>query len=196
MKIMKFRSNHRIMKKCKNCQKKFEPKYKTTEKYCWVPECKTIEAMLIIDKAKKEKKAIWKDKKKKLKAELMTLSDWKKLLEVQFNRFIRQRDENCECISCDTWLKPGTFDAGHHWSKGGYPSVRFEEDNVFGQCHKCNRYWGGRPLEAKPKIIERIGIERYNRIDELKNQSRKYTAYEIQMLIDEYKQKLKRTKGI
>ena len=33
------------MKKCRNCSNRFEPRFNTLEKYCWNPECKTIEAM-------------------------------------------------------------------------------------------------------------------------------------------------------
>lgn len=154
------------------------------EKYCWDPDCKVIEALAKLEKVKKERHV-------KMKKESMTLSEWKKKLEYHFNRYIRLRDEGKECISCPKILTPGNYDAGHHWNKGEHPSVRFHEDNVFGQCQKCNRYFGGRGAIARDKIISRIGDERYQAIVELKELSRKYLPYEIELMIEEYKQKYK-----
>ena len=34
------------MKRCKNCKSRFEARFSTLERFCWDPECKTIEAML------------------------------------------------------------------------------------------------------------------------------------------------------
>ena len=53
------------MKKCKNCKERFETRFSTLEKYCWNPDCKTIEAMYKLEKLKKRDLA---KNKQKIKA--------------------------------------------------------------------------------------------------------------------------------
>lgn len=183
------------MPRCKNCNEKFEPRFSTLEKYCWEPDCKTIEAMRKLETAKTRQRKEWKQKKRQIKDDLMTLSDWYKILERHFNRYIRERDVGKRCISCPKYLVPGDYDAGHHWNKGEYPSVRFDEDNVFGQCRKCNRYFGGRGRESQPEIIRRIGQERYDAVkDRAMRSCRKLVVGEVKELIETYKMKYRHEK--
>ena len=44
-----------------------------------------------------------------------------------FHKYIRRRDQDKPCISCGKYT---LLQAGHFYSAGGNPVVRFNEDNV------------------------------------------------------------------
>ena len=117
--------------RCKNCREKFEPK-NFLQKYCLErPECVEI----FVREAKEKQ---WKKKKEKMKAELMTLSDYMKIAQEVFNKYIRQRDKDKPCISCGEKAGNYTITAGHYYPSTN-KSVTFNEDNLHGQCwYNCN----------------------------------------------------------
>ena len=168
--------------KCKNCKDKFTPKT-FLQKYCMEkPEC--VEIFVSEAKAKQ-----WKKQKAEMKKELMTLSDYSNALQVVFNKWIRKRDEGKMCISCGNMT--AKRDAGHFYSVGNYPSVRFDEDNVHSQCVHCNQFRGGNIHEYKRWLTLRIGQERIDALEKRAHQSRKYSIPEIKEMIEKYKNLLK-----
>lgn len=74
-----------------------------------------------------------KEKKKNTKS----LPKLKAKLQEIFNEYIRLRDKDRPCISCGE-IK--TLQAGHYWAVGGYDGLRFDEDNVHGECAGCNGF--------------------------------------------------------
>lgn len=183
------------MSKCKNCGDKFAPKFNTLERYCWKPDCKTIEALQRLEKFKNQKaKEIKKFdrefiREKKLK--LKTHSDWMQELQKLVNAYVRKRDEGKQCISCRTFLR-GKFDAGHFYSVGSYPNLRFNLDNIHGQCVRCNRDLHGNLSEYRLRLIERLGEERVQILDEIRHEIFKPTIPEIIFQIADYKARLKK----
>ena len=173
-------------KKCKICGNDFKP-FRTTQKVC-SGSC-AIEYAKVQEKAKKRKKIRKWQREKRI--ELMTHKDWLKKLQVIFNRYIRDRDKDKPCVSCGKPLI-GKFDAGHFYSVGSTPELRFNEDNVHGQCVECNQHLHGNLIEYAERLPGRIGPERFERLKEAKNKSKKLTIPEIRDLIEEYKTKLKR----
>jgi len=71
-----------------------------------------------------------------------------------FHSFIRNRDEGKPCVSCGKYT---TLQAGHFYSAGHYPALRFDPDNVHGQCKRCNYFLHGNPIEYEKTLIHRIG---------------------------------------
>ena len=71
---------------------------------------------------------------------------------VNFNRFIRERDKDKGCISCGKKVEH----AGHFYSGGHYPELKYNENNCHGQCVKCNYFLSGNLNEYRKKIITRI----------------------------------------
>jgi hypothetical protein len=69
--------------------------------------------------------------------------------------------KNKPCISCGVDLKTeavgGGYDAGHFLSRGAKPHLRFNENNVFGQCKRCNRYLSGNVANMREGVRDRIG---------------------------------------
>lgn len=168
-------------KKCKCCKEVFAP-MRPIQSVC-SPGCAYAEA-----KAQQEKKeAKVKAAKKK---ELMPKSEWVKLAQQVFNKFIRLRDQTKGCISCGTPLT-GKYDAGHYFSQGAYPGLRFDEDNCFGQCVRCNQHLHGNISEYAIRLPARIGINEFEALKQRRGNVCKLSIPELQELINDYKTKLK-----
>lgn len=80
-----------------------------------------------------------------------------------FNSFIRERDKYSSCISCTSKAEQ----AGHFYSGGHHAALKFNEDNVNGQCLRCNYFLSGNLNEYRKSLIKKIGIERVEKLDEL-----------------------------
>lgn len=167
--------------RCKNCKEKFEP-LRFLQKYCLNSEC--IRIWIETEKNKQ-----WAKKKSEMKADLTTLSDYLKIAQQVFNKFIRDRDEGLNCISCD--LPPKKKNAGHYFSQGGHSSVRFDEDNVHLQCEHCNTFLSGNLLNYQIGIEKRIGGERLLALHAKAHKIKKWTKEELKELILIYKKKIK-----
>jgi hypothetical protein len=168
-------------KKCFNCKEEFTP-FNTLQKFCLKNEC--IKEMIQIQKLKD-----WNKKKKKLVEELKTVNDYLKIAQQVFNKYIRQRDNGLNCISCNKPCKKEN--AGHYYSQGGHSNVRFNEDNVHLQCEHCNTYLSGNLLNYQIEIKERIGAERLMNLQAIAHDVKKWSKDELKELIQVYKQKLK-----
>jgi len=169
------------MKKCKYCRQPFEP-ITFLQKNCFEPNCVT-------DWINETKQKQWNKKKAKLKAELMTKSDYVKILQQLVNKYVRLRD-GYFCISCDKPIN-GKVDAGHLFSCGNYPSVRFDLRNISSQCITCNQFNGGNIHEYRKNLIKKIGITEFEDLERKAHETRKFSIPEIKEMIEIYKKKIK-----
>jgi hypothetical protein len=128
-----------------------------------------------------------------MRQKIKTRQDYLKELQTVFNAYIRERDKMYTCISCAKPLR-GKYDAGHYFSVGSYPNLRFTETNVHGQCVECNQHKHGNLIEYGAKLIFRIGIKEYEALHEAKNGRMSLSVDEIQGQIKIYKAKLKKLK--
>jgi hypothetical protein len=112
-----------------------------------------------------------------------------------FNEYIRLRDSGNPCISCGGF---GEMQAGHYYAVSGYDGLRFDEDNVFCECVRCNCFDESHLIGYGSNLINRIGIERYKALQErailYKKFGKKWSRTEIDELIKIYKEKLKQLK--
>lgn len=156
-----------MAKKCKQCKVPFTP-VRPMQKVC-SPTCAMKIARQVVDKAEK------KETKLKLDA-MQTKPQLVKKAQTAFNAYIRARDKGKTCISCDTPLgsEPNSYDAGHFRSVASAAHMRYVEDQVHGQCKKCNRWLAGNVVEYRKRLLERIGLERLEQIEN-DNVLRKYT---------------------
>ncbi len=171
---------------CKNCKTKFEPQYNKVQNVCSF----TCAIELTNERNEKAKKKAWTKEKKERKEALKTNADYVRELQTIFNKFIRLRDKNKGCISCSKPLN-SKFDAGHFFSTGSYPELRFNEDNVHGQCVHCNQHKHGNLIEYRFLLIDRIGSDKVNNLYGLRNKPKKYTIEELKGLKVMYKLKIK-----
>ena len=170
------------MKTCRICKSKFVPTYSSLQVTC-SPKC-------AIEHSKKLKEKNEKIEMRERKERLLSLKDYVKLCQISFNTFIRERDKGKQCISCPTILQ-GKYDAGHFYNCHGHPSLRFDENNVFGQCVFCNQHKHGNLIEYRKGLIERIGIERFEELESKAKAFHKFTVDEVKLLTLRYKTKLK-----
>lgn len=178
--------------RCKNCKQVFEVK-RFNSKYCDEIDCKAIEALKNLEKIKAKEVKDWSKRKREIVKGMETVQDLMKITQVTFNKFIRLRDNGKPCISCLN-DKPKKVNAGHYYSSGGHKNLTYNEDNCHLQCEFCNSYLHGNLIEYRKNLIERIGIERVEKLDELAHVTRKYTREELRELNELYKQKIKELK--
>jgi len=164
-------------KKCRVCKTNFSP-FQTTQIVCG-PKCAIKTA--VDGRHKKERKA-----HRQAKQALKTRSDWIKEAQVAFNRFIRLRDAHLPCISCGTEKPDIQYAAGHYYTTGGHPELRFDELNVHKQCNKhCNLHLSGNIAAYRPNLIKKIGQEGMDYL-EGQHQAKKYTIDEIKEIKQHY----------
>lgn len=168
-------------RKCVSCKDKFTPQ-NNTQVVCSV--------FCSIQFMKSKKANDWKKEKKVLKEKLMTKSDYLNICQKVFNTYIRTRDKDKNCISCNKKLV-GKYDAGHFFSVGAYPNLRFNENNVFGQCVHCNRDKHGNVKEYDLRLQNILSIEDYNQLLNDRNKPALLGIEDVKELIAIYRVKTK-----
>ena len=171
-------------------------------KYCCQnPGCVLQRTVKIREKADKKKAKAGRAETRKRKEAIKTRSQWIKEVQVEFNKFIRARDKDLPCISCGKFdheindrFKGGKWDAGHFKTRGGFPELRFTEDNCHKQCKSCNNP-GPRKAEKvrvdyRVNLIKKIGLERVE-VLEGPNDMPKWTIEELKELKAYYRAKEK-----
>lgn len=174
--------------KCDICKQPFK-KERLTQKICGETAC--IVEQVYKNKAKREK-AERKEIKEKLDV-LKPKTYYVKQAQTTVNAYIRARDAGNACISCGRHHQ-GAWHAGHYRSTGAAPELRFEELNIHLQCAPCNTHLSGNIVNYRPRLIEKIGIERVEWI-EGKHDAKKYTIDELKEITKTYKAKLKALKN-
>lgn len=142
-------------KTCKHCKAKFVPA-RQMQSVCG-PMCG-------LERAKKKREAEEK-KTDRIKREAMkTIPKLIKEAQIEFNKFIRTRDDGKPCISCGK--PPGDLsglhagrDAGHYRSTGTASHLRFDERNCHAQCVQCNQWKAGNAVDYRIGLVARIGLD-------------------------------------
>ena len=83
---------------------------------------------------------------------------------MQVHAYVRKRDYGKPCASCDcAWNDK--FQAGHFFKAELYETLRYNLDNIHGQCYRCNIHVeDGNHQEYSLRLPQRIGQERYNEL--------------------------------
>jgi hypothetical protein len=126
-----------------------------------------------------------------------SISTLKKELQDIFNLFIRLRDTKYDkgqsffiCISCGVPKALDQMNAGHYWSAGGHEAVRFDEDNVHGQCIACNLYQHSNEKKYRVNLIKKIGQKAFDVLELRAHNRSKMMHFEVEYLIQDYKEKV------
>lgn len=143
----------------------------------------------------KDKDRITVDEFRKLKVKPeKSLAALKKDLDKVFNAYIRKRDSAngmFTCISCGETKPIKQMNAGHYFSAGHHSALRWVEENVNGQCIKCNNFLSGNLLEYYKGMVKKWGHDVVFALDIAKHNKSKMMAFEVKLLIQTYKDKLK-----
>jgi hypothetical protein len=182
-------------KRCKWCEEEFQPKT-SLESICSY-NCAIERAKDRVkkkeEKAVKEEKKVWNKEIKEKKDKLKTLSDYEADARRIFQRWIRKRDKDLPCISCDR-SNTDFWDAGHYFDAGIYSGLIFHEDNVHKQCSRpCNKDYHGNKINYRLGLVQKIGEERVRWLEENKDRLRnyKYKKEELIAIKKEYNKRLK-----
>lgn len=151
-------------------------------------ECEATLGLQLLAKGKEVKRKEVAKQDRVRKEKLKSRSDWLRECQVEFNRAIRLRDQlaGYRCISCDTSNPNVKMNAGHFASVGSHPELRFEPLNVHLQCEKCNSYLSGNISAYRPRLIERIGIDKVEWL-EGPHEPKKYDIDDLKRMKSEFR---------
>lgn len=118
--------------------------------------------------------------KSDLRAKLKTIGEYKAEARKSFQKWIRLRDSDKPCISCNSSTSE-LFDGGHFYKAEVYSGLIFNENNCHKQCRKCNRFMNGNELNFRKGLIARYGIDYVTNLDNICdiNRIKKYTKEEL-----------------
>ena len=161
------------------------------------PEC-ALE--LVRDKNKAKVKRDIKVKEKAARAQhradkdrVKLKSKWLAELQSVLNRYVRLRDAGLGCVSCD---KPsdwqGQWHASHYYSRGHSSALRFNLWNLHKSCSVCNSHLSGNIGEYTPRLIDKIGMERYQWLEAHKSDKASYDVEWIKRAIKITRRAVKR----
>jgi hypothetical protein len=106
------------------------------------------------------------EKAEKEKKELTSLKLAHNTTKTAVHSFVRERDAGKSCISCGVlWNKE--FQAGHYYPAGSFETLKYDLDNIHGQCVQCNLYKEGNFENYTLRLPYRIGKEAFDRIVKL-----------------------------
>ena len=172
------------MPKCKHCKQPYTKTRNGIETWC------SVDCGYALARAKQAKtfKAETKVMKKAIADTDRSL--WIKKAQTAFNAYIRARDAGLPCISCGCPDGQGKRNACHYRPAGVNTALRFNEDNVFGGCERCNTYQSGNLVNYRIGLIKRIGIEKVEWL-ESNHEIKKWSVSELKAIEAQYKAKLK-----
>lgn len=146
-----------------------------------------------------KKKVAKKKVSKKSPVKKPKMTNEKKKLRSIFNEYIRVRDSIkttrapffCRCCTCRAIIanKDARLHAGH-FIKSTHNTVTFNEENVHGQCCKCNTFEGGREAEYSGFIINNYGMNKFEWFLAQKGMTKQFKAYELIEMQHKYYEKL------
>jgi len=120
------------------------------------------------------------------------ISSLKKRADKIFSEYIRRRDSNEEgygtCCTCGLLIHWTDGDAGHYIRRG-INSTRYHEWNVHLQCRNCNR-GGERNASYAKFLVDKYGKQVLDVLCLLEHQNKRWFHWELEELIEKYKDKL------
>ena len=114
----------------------------------------------------------------------ITLPKLKKKAQDTFNKWIRERDKSLGCISCGSEIDH----AGHYFSSGHHSALTYDEQNVHGQCLRCNNFLHGNLPFYRMGLVNRYGDEYVKGLESKTHRKvKKWDRVELEEIIQKYK---------
>lgn len=105
-------------------------------------------------------------------------------LDREFSKYIRKvhsKDGVCKCITCEFTSDWTEFDCGHFMSRR-HMSTRWDPDNAYPQCRKCNSFLGG-----NIKVYREVLGEQAELIEREANKTVSWDLDELQQMLELYR---------
>lgn len=162
-------------KECSVCHKVREIRFFSSRRATKCNLCKRTEEnnkwIERMRKAKEKQAVVVKKAKRPSVAEL------KKKVQKMVNKKVRERDAKEPCISCQ---KGAIEHAGHYIAQGSTGALRFDPDNIHGQCSQCNVWKHGNLIEYRINLVKKIGLERVERLERHRHDVEKWTREDLE----------------
>jgi hypothetical protein len=144
---------------------------------------------MMYSEAKRQKK--YKAETRVMKKAMLDVdrSHWIKKAQHACNAYIRERDKNEPCISCQRY-HDGQYHAGHYTPLGRGSALRFDDRNIHKQCAPCNNHLSGNLVGYRRNLVLRLGAEVVEYLD-ANHAIKKWTVPELKEIERVYKSKLK-----
>lgn len=140
-------------------------------------EAKSKKIVKLVDKAERKK----------------SIKYIKKQLDDIYSLYIRWKDAKDgknRCFTCNVELPIKELQDGHYESRR-FLALRYFDGNNNPQCFRCNITLKGNYTVYALRMIEKYGKEHLDLLAIKKHNTVKWTAFEYQLLIDEYTEKVK-----
>ncbi|TCD20942.1 hypothetical protein E0D81_09015 [Lelliottia amnigena] len=178
-----------VRRTCKICKTKFTATFDNVWWCCPEHGFEYSQQLLAKKKIKAERKRKQEAQQERRelkirKVALKTKPQWKKEAQAAFNKYVRLRDAGLPCISCGATPGQkfgGTMDCGHYRSRGAAAHLSFNLHNTAGQCARCNRHDSGAQKAFEQGLIERIGAEKVEALNN-DNSTRKFDIPYLQRI--------------
>jgi hypothetical protein len=106
-----------------------------------------------------------------------------------FNAWIRHRDSKdgyFTCISCFRTLPVEQMNAGHYVPVKGGSALRFNENNVNGECIRCNGFDEFHLIGYRKNLIKKIGIKKVEILERMRNDVCKWDRTTLNHIVKTY----------
>jgi hypothetical protein len=106
-----------------------------------------------------------------------------------FNAWIRHRDSKdgyFTCISCFRTLPVEQMNAGHYVPVKGGSALRFNENNVNGECIRCNAFDEFHLIGYRKNLIKKIGIKKVEILERMRNDVCKWDRTTLNHIVKTY----------
>ena len=116
----------------------------------------------------------------------------KKELDRIFSLYIRwtgAKEGKNRCFTCNVELPIKELQDGHYESRR-FLALKYEKTNNHPQCFHCNIRLKGNYTVYALKMIEKYGKDHLDMLSIKKHNTVKWTTFEYQLLIDDYKEKV------
>lgn len=177
-------------KKCRACGGPFKP-INSLDKFCTRP-CAQSMAKPVAPRTQIKAKAQGRDTSKSTglrKKSGVTKGDVTQRTQAVVNAYIRVRDSGRGCISCGRVGLP--LEAGHYKTVGAFPELRFNYDNIHGQCADCNRHKPVSPVQFRVGMVERIGEARTLALENGTQGPCHHTIDDLKLIADDARERTK-----
>ena len=106
-----------------------------------------------------------------------TLAQLKNTVQRAINAYVRRRDADKPCISCQRYVE--AKEAGHYIAQGASGFLRYNLDNLRGQCRSCNHFKRGNAIEYRIALAKEIGEDRVKWLEDHRKDIKRWTRDEL-----------------
>ena len=120
----------------------------------------------------------------------VTVKGLVKKLDKVVSEYVRRLEKGV-CYTCGN-VKPWKYQEAGHYKGRTSMGTRFFLKDIHCQCKICNQWMGGNLKVYKTKLIEQYGPGIIEELDRKSSQIKVFDIGELQDLIKEYKDKIKK----